>query len=79
MNENKNITKPLTLLREEFVMNMAELCNNSGLPFFVVESVLKDFIQEVNIASKRQFEADKIKYSQELASLQLQSSNEDSD
>ena len=71
MNKN-NIVKPLTLLREDFVQNLAKLCNNSGLPFFVIESVLDSFIKEVHTASKKQYESDKTKYNQELLKLQSQ-------
>lgn len=65
-----NVNKPMTLLREDFVENLTELCNNAGLPFFAIESILKDFIQEVHIASKKQYESDKIRYNEELSKLQ---------
>ena len=74
-----NVNKPITLLREDFVGNLTELCNNSGLPFFVIESILKDFIQEVHIASKKQYESDKVRYNEELLKLQQSLSEESSD
>lgn len=76
MNENKTIMKPMTLLREEFIENLTALCNNSGLPFFFLESILKEFIQDVHIASRKQYESDKIRYEQELVKLQQSSSEE---
>lgn len=76
MNENMNVVKPITLLREEFIENVATLCNSSGLPFFIIESVLRDFVQEVNIASRKQFETDRLKYNQEVENLQFQKDNE---
>ena len=76
MNENKTIMKPATLLKEEFMENLTMLCNNAGLPFFYIESILKEFIQDVHIASKRQYESDKIRYEQELIKLQQSSSEE---
>ena len=48
------MNKPITLVRDEFIKNIVELCNNSGLPFFVVEDVLKSLIQEIHIAAKQQ-------------------------
>lgn len=70
MNEDKTIMKPITLLREEFIENLAELCNNSGLPFFFIESIIKEFVQDVHTASIKQYESDKIRYEQELKKLQ---------
>ena len=61
-----NNNKPMTLLREEFIENAVELCNNSGLPFFVIEDVLKQLIQETHIAAQKQLEEDKKKYNKQL-------------
>jgi hypothetical protein len=54
------------------MQNLANMCNNSGLPFFIVESILKDFLQELRIASQRQIEIDKARYNEELTKLRLQ-------
>ena len=70
--EENLIKKPITLVREEFMQNLANVCNNSGLPFFIVESILKDFLQELHIASQRQIEADKARYNEELMKLRSQ-------
>lgn len=67
MNETSKIVKPLTLVKEEFSQSLVELCNNSGLPFFIIESTLKDFIQEVHTASVRQLEIDRKTYNAALA------------
>lgn len=60
------ITKPITLMREEFANQIVILCNESGLPYFCIESILKDVIQEVHQASIKQYESDKIRYENEL-------------
>ena len=65
--DNKT-TKPITLLRNEFIENVIQTCNNSGLPLFVVEDVLKDLIQEIHIAAQQQFADDKQRYEQSLKS-----------
>lgn len=75
MSDNKNIGKPITLVKEEFVNNLVDLCNNSGLPFFIIESTLKDFIQEVHIASQKQLEADKVQYETALKESKAQSAS----
>ena len=74
MNSNK-IIKPATLLREDLIQNLTDVCNNSGLPFFVVESILKDFIQDVHAASQKQLEMDRLNYNNELKKIQKQSEN----
>ena len=62
----KNIMKPITLLREDFANKLIDLCNDSNLPYFCVESILKDVIKEVHQASVKQYESDKIRYENEL-------------
>jgi hypothetical protein len=57
--------KPLTVAREEFANALVELCNNAQLPFFVIESILKDVLQEVHAASVKQYEAEKAEYEKE--------------
>ncbi len=64
--ENKEATKPITLLREDLISAVAKAINESKLPAFVVEGVLKDFINEVHIASQRQLEADRKKWEETL-------------
>lgn len=66
MNDNKNLIKPMTLMRDEFITNVISLCNNSGLPFFVVEDVLKDLIQKVHMAAQKQLEEDAKRYNEQL-------------
>lgn len=61
-----NSNKPITLIREEFIENIVNLCNDSGLPFFIVEDVLKGLIQDTHVASQQQLEADKKRYQEQL-------------
>ena len=61
MNE-RNITKPVTLLKEDFLKSLVELCNNSGLPFFIVEYILKDVYLEVKMLAQKQYESDLMNY-----------------
>jgi hypothetical protein len=57
-----NNNKPITLMRDEFITTVVDLCNNSGLPFFIIEDVLKNLIQEIHGASLQQLEEDKKRY-----------------
>ena len=54
--------KPITIMREEFINKIVDTCNDSGLPFFVVEDVLKSLLQEIHSASLQQIEEDKKRY-----------------
>lgn len=69
------MNKPITILAEEFKNKQVNLINNSKLPFFIVESILKDCLREVQIASQKQLEMDKIKYDKELLEAQLDAKN----
>lgn len=64
--DTKNVVKPITLVREEFITNIVDLCNNSELPFFIVEDVLKNLLQEIHVAARQQLEADTKAYSQQI-------------
>lgn len=70
---SNNIVKPITLVKEEFLSNLVDLCNNSGLPFFIIESILKDFVQEVHVASQKQLETDRVQYEKALKEAKAQS------
>ena len=61
MNENE-VMKPTTLLKEDFTQGLIDLCNNSGLPFLIMEYILKDVYLEVKTLAKKQYESDLMKY-----------------
>lgn len=65
---DKQITKPITVVRQEFIEKMVSEINTCGLPLFVVEPILKDLLNEVSTAVKRQYETEKAQYEQALAS-----------
>lgn len=57
--------KPITVAREEFIEALVKLVNESGLPMFAVEDVLKNITSEVKMAAQQQYEADKKRYEEE--------------
>lgn len=59
------MNKPITIAREELKNNMADLINNSGLPFFVVSDILKDFMAQIAVLERQQLEADRNQYAKE--------------
>ena len=56
------MNKPITVVYEDFRQNMASLINNSGLPPFIIESVLCNFLNETRIAMEKQYQLDKTQY-----------------
>lgn len=60
------MNKPITVVREETKKNLADVINNSGLPAFIIEPILMEFLNETRIAAKRQYELEKAQYEQAL-------------
>ena len=56
------MNKPSTIIYEEFKQNLANLINASGLPAFIIEPVLKDYLAEVKALAQRQYQIDKAEY-----------------
>lgn len=54
--------KPFSMLYEEFKQGLANLINNSALPPFVIESLMKNYIYEINSLAKSQYQSDKAQY-----------------
>lgn len=54
--------KPSSVARVEFIDNIADVINNSELPAFVMEPILRDMYFEVQNAAKQQYESDKAQY-----------------
>lgn len=57
MNGDKNM-KPTSILRYEFIQELTKLINNSQLPSFVIEPILKDMYYDVKNIAQKQLEAD---------------------
>lgn len=65
-NQTSNVSKPVTVARAEFVSNLTDLINGSELPAFIIEPILKDFLNDVRAIAQRQLEQDTIQYQQML-------------
>lgn len=61
-NEKKPKNKPITIVREEFISSLCKLINESGLPMFAIESILRDIAAETKAAAQKQYEIDKKSY-----------------
>lgn len=60
------MNKPITIVREEFIEGLTNLINNSGLPAFILEPVLRDTYNKVKAAERQQLENDKKRYQEML-------------
>jgi hypothetical protein len=62
----KQIEKPITVVRQEFEEKLIREVNGCQLPLFVVEPILKDLLEAVQAAARKQYETDKARYEQQL-------------
>lgn len=60
----KSMNKPITVAYEDLKNEIADSINKSGLPAFVIESIIKDFLIEIRDVAKKQYEYDKKQYEQ---------------
>ena len=67
--DKKNINKPILLRREEFTNNIIRLINDSELPVFIVEYILKDILT----VTQQQFESEKATYEKQINELSKES------
>lgn len=58
--------KPTSIVYQEFRENLVRLINSSGLPAFIIESVLKETLDEVTKIKQTQFEKDMIAWNESL-------------
>jgi hypothetical protein len=61
------MNKPSTIIYEEFKQDLANLINKSGLPAFIIEPVLRDYLIEIKTLAQKQYQADKAEYENSLA------------
>ncbi len=60
------IRKPLSVAKEEFVNALTDMINNSALPRFIIESVLKDMYADMKVIARKEYEIDKRRYEDSL-------------
>lgn len=59
--ENK-IEKPTVVVIEETKTKLIEVITQSGLPAFIMEPILSDFLDETRAAAQREYETQKQEY-----------------
>ena len=65
--EDIKMRKPLIVARNEFMQQLIQAANDSGLPFVVMEYVVRDFYDEVRNTASKQYENEKEEYEKLLA------------
>ena len=61
------MNKPLTMIYDDFKAELTNLINNSGLPAFMLESILQNYLNEIRIIMQKQYQFDKSQYDKSLA------------
>lgn len=61
------VMKPMSVARSEFIQSLTNMINESTLPLFVIESILKDMYSDVRSLSQRQLEIDLKNYREALS------------
>lgn len=66
MGNAEQIMKPMSVARAEFINSLTDLINNSMLPPFIIEPILKDMYNDIHMVTQRQYEGDVVRYNEEL-------------
>jgi hypothetical protein len=74
MENAEHIMKPMSVARAEFINSLTDLINNSMLPPFVIEPILKDMFNDIHMVAQRQYEADNKRYNEQLENLKKKDS-----
>lgn len=59
---SNTVNKPITVAANDLLNDLVNLINSSGLPYFIIENILKDCYNEVHMASQQQIKADRERY-----------------
>ena len=68
----QNINKPASMLKEDFVNALVDLVNRSGLPYFLLEYIFKDLLNQLHNAAQSQLQEDTANYNKMLAARSAQ-------
>lgn len=58
--------KPISLKLRDFKNDAVNLINNSGLPLFIIEPILKDVLVAVQTKMEQEYQLDKATYENSL-------------
>lgn len=63
------MNKPITIRYEEFKGKLEALINDSCLPPFIIESVMKEYLADVHNCSMVQYQKDKLMYETSMQNM----------
>ena len=72
--ENKKIQKPIMVQIQEFKNGISTLIQESKLPIFIVEPIIKEVAQEANLALQQYSNSQIKEYNKQLAESQNEQS-----
>lgn len=70
------MNKSISIICEEFKEDFANLINNCNLPICMIEIILENYLQEIKIMSKKQYELDKKQYEESIKNKKENKDNE---
>ena len=74
MENNKTIQKPIMVQIQDFKKDLSTLIQDSKLPIFIVEPILREFAQEANLALQQYSNAQIKEYNKQLSESQNEQS-----
>lgn len=70
------VRKPSSVARMEFIDSVRYIINDSGLPPYVIEPILKDMCNQLEIETQKQYQRDNALYQKQLKE-ELENENKD--
>ena len=74
MENNKTIQKPIMVQIQDFKKDLSTLIQDSKLPIFIVEPIIREFAQEANLALQQYSNAQIKEYNKQLSESQNEQS-----
>lgn len=72
---DEKVTKPMSMVKQEFIEQIINDINNCKLPLFVIEYILQDILNTVRSTAQQQTELERAQYEQQL--LKASSNNKE--
>lgn len=65
----KQVQKPITMVSEEYRLKLIDITNQSELPLFILDYIIKDFYNQIHMANMNQQEVEVQKYNKQINAL----------
>lgn len=66
---NDELSKPMSVARQEFIEKLIKDVNECQLPLFVIEYILQDMLNVVKTTAQKQYESEKAQYENQLKAI----------